>query len=586
MHRSRPHCFVRPPSTNDDHHCSECAVHIPSCLILTLSFPYGYYGRWPLLLRHILTYLLEPKVRRCQYLKLFLLIDTTSLCVHASVIGIAELCLSIVSYVFDPNDALSAKDMYALRLASHSFSRGILDTVVLRSISVRWNPPIPLGYRVGSTCPKDSRPLFDAKEFVAGRFLSDMTEKRLVKEMHVSTGETYDHDGAYPFGGNCHLLAEVVARLRHGFVHPEDRPLRLVIRSTSYWDWAMISGLTQALDGVEAIHIELRAPYYFPILQNLDGIHEPSFHFHPIVNDTNPHRVNSPLDALPRFLCDTLVFNQPRHDLELRTLLHSIPDRLHTLVVKLEAGADMVTQLALPMPLPFVIVALATLNTLTWEVDVDGSRTDERRVRRLYKTTHMLAGRIKLLIDILSSLPPDNNLRFLNIDFLIGAPFNDCTACVQLHLTVKTALHLLAESLATDKLERVLLSVHIALRPSRRLDKEDRSTDFTFDGLRLPAYKFRSEKERVAAAFDGLQAFLAAAMRPVGRVFIWSVVSSEKSNTCTAKRERYWESKDDLLPWDIEHLFPSQGTKPASALPPRYVVVRAFTGRRFPVRVD
>jgi hypothetical protein len=185
--------------------------------------------------------------------------DTTSMCIPATVLGIAELCLAIAElclaiafYVFDPDDALSARDIYALRLASHRFSRRIIDILLLRSISVQWNPPIPPEYHTGST-----RPQFDAKLFTAGLLLPDMIERCLVKEVLVSTQETYDHDGRYPFSGDRHFLAEVVVRLHYVFIHPEDHPLCLVICCTSYWDWAMISGLTQALDGVPAIHIIL-----------------------------------------------------------------------------------------------------------------------------------------------------------------------------------------------------------------------------------------------------------------------------------------------------------------------------------------
>jgi hypothetical protein len=515
--------------------------------------------------------------------------DTISTRICATVLGVAELCLAIASYVFNPDDPLSARDIYALRLTSHRFSRGLIDVIVLRSISVRWNPPFPPRVRLGSTLPKDSRPPFDGKLFAAGSLLPDMTERCLVKEVLVSTAESYDHDGKYPFGGNRHFLAEVVARLRYGFVHPENHPLRVVLCGNSFWDWAMLSGLTQALDGIPAIHVVLRAPYYFPVLDNLEGIREPSFHFLPILNDTNPHRVASPLDALPQYLCDTLVVNQPKHDVDLQMLLHSTPERLRNVVVKMVVGANMVVNPAYSMPLPVVFTSMAAISTFTWVVDVDGSRTDEHGSKRLHKVLRMLTGRITLLIDIISRLPPDNGLCFLDLELLIEAPYDDHSACLQLRLTVAAALRSLAERLATDSLEKVLLSVHIALRPSSKLEREDRSTDFTFDGLRLPSYQFRPEKERVTAEFDGLKAFLTGVMQPVGRAFIWSVVSSEKSDTCTAKRERYWESKEDLLPWNLDALFPSPALRIARqplAPPPRYVVIRAFTGRHLPVRVD
>jgi hypothetical protein len=270
-------------------------------------------------------------------------------------------------------------------------------------------------------------------------------------------------------------------------------------------------------------------------------------------------------------------------------LLHSTPERLRNVIVKMTAGANMVINPAYSMPLPLVFVSLGAISTLTWVVDVDSSRSDKQRPKCLQKAMHMLAGRIYLLIDILSRLPPNNHLRFLDLEFLIEAPYDDHSACVQIHLTVRTALCLLAERLASDSLERVLLSVHIALRPTGKFERGDRSTDFTVDGLHLPSYWLHPEKEMVTAEFNGLKAFLASAMQPVGRVFIWSVVSSEKSDMCTAKRERYWESREELLPWDLDALFPSpapQITRQPSALPPHYVVIRAFTGQHLPVCVD
>jgi hypothetical protein len=505
---------------------------------------------------------------------LFSASDITSMCISVTVLGIAELCLAIASYTFDPDDVLSAGDIYSLRLASRSFSRGIIDVVVLRSISVRWNPPIPPGFCKGTSRPKDSRPQFDGKHFAAGLLLSDMTEWCLVKEVLVSTGETFDHDERYPFAGNRHFLAEVVGRLRSGVVDVNFHPLRLIICTTSYWHWAMISGLTQALEGIQAIHIELRAPYYFPVLQDLDA---PSLHLHPIVDDTNPHRVNTSLDSLPRFLCDTLVLNQPRYDSELHIVLQDAPERLRNLVVKLVVGANVGANQAPPRPLPPILAPLSAIKTFTWEVDTDGPRPNNRK----------LAGRIRLLIDILSRFPPDNQLRYLHLSILLGAPFDDRSACVQLHQTVGMALRLLAERLASEMLEKVLLSVHIALRPGSNFERTDRATDFTPDGLRLPGYRFRPDKERTAAEFERLKSGLAAAMRPVGREFLWSVASSEKSDTCTSKRERYWELKDHILPWNIDTLFPSvtaQSTGEVSALAPRYYVVRTFTDRQLPVQ--
>jgi hypothetical protein len=507
---------------------------------------------------------------------------------HITVLGIAELCLAIVSYVFDPDDVVSSRDIYSLRLASHGFSYGIINVVTLRSISIRWKPSIPPGYRsqypLGATRPKDSRPLFDAREFASGSLLPDIGERYMVKEMLVSTGETYDHDGRYPFNGNRHLIAELVLQLRSGFVDVEQHPLQLIIIGTSYWDWGMISGLTQALEGEQALHIEFKPAYYFPVVQNLDGIGLPSFHFQPILNDTNPHRVQSPLDALPRFFCDTLVLNQIRYDPELYSLLQASPERLRHLVVKMVAGENVVINLTHPMPLPLIFATLVGINRLTWEVDVDGSRPNDARVKRLHKMSHLLAGRFTLLFDILSHFPSDNNLQFLDLILLIGAPFDDRAACVQLHLTVRTALRLLAKRLDTATLENVLLSIRIDLRPSSNLDQTN-GGDFTAEGLRIPDYKFRAEKEQMAAEFSALQADLAACMQPGGREFLWMVTSSEKSDLCTLKRERHWEWKDDLKPWDIDNLFPSSAspsTRPAPGPPPRYVVIRAFTERRLP----
>jgi hypothetical protein len=63
-----------------------------------------------------------------------------------------------------------------------------------------------------------------------------------VKEISIETFEKYDQEGQYPFGGNRLFLAEFVSQFRSLMGDVASHTMRLVIRATPFWDWAMISG--------------------------------------------------------------------------------------------------------------------------------------------------------------------------------------------------------------------------------------------------------------------------------------------------------------------------------------------------------
>jgi hypothetical protein len=245
---------------------------------------------------------------------------------HAIVLRIAEICINIVSHVFDPDDILSPYDMYAMRLASRGFTPGLIDVVTLQSIRVWWVPPYRADRKVGSTRPVDGRPQFDAREVMSGLQLRESSQRWLVKEMRVATFDTLKHEGEYPFGDNRAFLAELIAQWRSRMGgNLVAHTMRLIICVPSIWDWAMISGITEGLVDIHGIHIECELPPYFPVF-TLDGPGGlPGFQLKTITNDTNPGRIDPSLNVFPPFACDTLVWNQPRFDSDLLALLDSSP---------------------------------------------------------------------------------------------------------------------------------------------------------------------------------------------------------------------------------------------------------------------
>jgi hypothetical protein len=498
---------------------------------------------------------------------------------YTIVLDISEVCMNIVSHMFDPEDVLAAHDIYALRLASRSFNCGLIDVVTLRSIRVWWIPPDRPQWRVGSMRPVDARPQFDARDIMSGVQLSGSAQRWMVKEMRVETYGNYDHTGQYPFGGNRLFLAELVARFRSCMGdHVEGHTMCLVIGATFHWDFAMISGITESLVDMPGIHIECKLLRYFSVF-TLDGpAGLPAFRLSTIENDSNLARTNPILDILPQFACDSLVWDQPRYDSDLLAVLNAAPRRLRSVVIRSSVGAQMVASI----PVSFVGMNLVGLRCIRWELEVEGDRLNVDQRRRIYHQATDLTERVQLLAGVLARLPSQNGLQVVELALIIGAPFYDRPPCSELCISLASALRTLAGTLSAQPLQAVLLRLDIKLRPSRNAAARSPG-DFTPDGLRLPDYTFRPVKEMVEKEMHALKGCVGDAILPKGRHFDWSLVSTEKSIMCRMPRERYWEMRTLNEPWNLDSLL-STPTSPRAnegpAAPPRFHVVRAFNERR------